>query len=84
MTDEVPLTLEQHLGRGYDYYIRGARRVWSPQMLADRLNADDAFADEARKKHEELQRVIKARRQCDISRAQDRILTDAFRLATGQ
>lgn len=72
------MTLAEHLAKGYDAYVHGAKRGWSREMLVDDLRTNEALNAEARGKLADLQAAVDAQRQCFVSKTQHRILTDAF------
>lgn len=72
------MTLADHLAKGYDAYVHGAKRGWTREMLVDDLRGNDVFRTEARGKLADLSDAMNAGRQCFVSKTQHRILTDAF------
>lgn len=75
------MTLDEHLAHGYDFYVHGVFAKWNPRMLVSDLGSDDTLRTQAVEKLRELDRVVAAGRQCDITRVQKRILDAGFAAA---
>lgn len=72
------MTLEEHLAAGYNFYVRGRHKPWTPEFFVEQLKADAELLAAARTKQRDVKKVLDAGRLCDISKTQNLILTNAL------
>lgn len=71
-----PLALEDHLRLGYDYYVFGRAKLWTPQALVDGMLESPELVAQAKTKQTTLKPLIQ---RCFISRTHARVISEGLR-----